>query len=46
MQSPFLFVLLRGHAVKKVVGSISFLKENGLFTPIHNFDLKFAVFLL
>ena len=33
MQTPFLFVLLRGHAVKKVVGSISFLKKNGLFTP-------------
>ena len=44
MQSPFLF--LRGHAVKKVVGSISFLKKNGLFAPIHNFNLKFTVFLL
>lgn len=31
---------------KKVVGSISFLKKNGLFVPIHNFDLKFTVFLL
>ena len=46
MQSPFLFVFLRGHAVKKVVGSISFLKKNGLFASIHNFDLKFTVFLL
>lgn len=46
MQSPFLFVFLRGYAVKKVVGSISFLKKNGLFAPIYNFDLKFTVFLL
>lgn len=46
MQSPFLFVFLSGHAVKKAVGSISFLKKNGLFEPIHNFDLKFTVFLL
>lgn len=46
MQSPFLFVFSRGHTVKKVVGSISFLKKNGLFAPIHNFDLKFTVFLL
>lgn len=46
MQSPFLFAFLRGHAVKKVVGSISFLKKNGLFAPVYNFDLKFAVFLL
>ena len=46
MQSPFLFVLLRGHAVKKIVGSISFLKKNGLFAPIYYFGLKFAVFLL
>ena len=46
MQSPFLFVFLSGLAVKKVVGSISFLKKNGLFAPVHNFDLKFAVFLL
>ena len=32
--------------VKKVVGSISFLKKNGLFAPIYNFNLKFTVFLL
>ena len=46
MQSPFFVCVLRGHAGKKVFGSISFLKKNGLFVPIRNFDLKFAVFLL
>ena len=46
MQSPFLFVFLRGYADKRVVDSISFLKKNGLFAPIYNFDLKFTVFLL
>ena len=46
MQSPFLFVFREVMQTKKVFGSISFLKKNGLFTPIHNFDLKFAVFLL